>query len=229
MRVLTYNIHGCLGMDRRQDPERIVHIVEESKADIVGLQEVFHFMRDGRDFLDMLQCLGYPEVHFGQALEIGGIGYGNVLMLKRKAIRVDRADISRPGRQARSVLSAEVDFKGAPLKVSTTHLGLSARERRAQISALQQILAEESGKQQLLMGDFNEWSPLSRALRRMLRESYTYSKLRTFPARFPTLPLDRVCLYGPETASVRYSTYNHPEARLASDHLPLMAELGQRP
>ena len=35
LRVLTYNIHRAIGVDRRFRPERIIEIVESHDADIV--------------------------------------------------------------------------------------------------------------------------------------------------------------------------------------------------
>jgi endonuclease/exonuclease/phosphatase family metal-dependent hydrolase len=40
VRVATYNIHTCIGVDRRYDPGRIATVLCELDADIVCLQEV---------------------------------------------------------------------------------------------------------------------------------------------------------------------------------------------
>ena len=40
IRVVSYNIHRCVGMDGRQDPGRVAEVIRELDADIVGLQEV---------------------------------------------------------------------------------------------------------------------------------------------------------------------------------------------
>ncbi len=45
--ALSYNIHECVGWDGRRDPCRIADVIKESRADIVGLQEV-HSESDGR-------------------------------------------------------------------------------------------------------------------------------------------------------------------------------------
>ena len=40
LRILTYNIHRAIGIDRRFRPERIVRILDHYDADICLLQEV---------------------------------------------------------------------------------------------------------------------------------------------------------------------------------------------
>ncbi len=75
----------------------------------------------------------------------------------------------------------------------------------------------------LVMGDLNEWRGQGgsiRALDRRLGESLLP---RTFPSWMPVLPLDRI--YAGEPAGLRdVYVYRSPLARLASDHLPLVAE-----
>ena len=50
LRVVTYNIHKCVGLDRLRRPERVVKVLKEIDADIIGLQSTifnspFHKIR----------------------------------------------------------------------------------------------------------------------------------------------------------------------------------------
>jgi len=40
LRIVTYNVHKCRGVDRRVRPDRIVEVLRELRPDIVALQEV---------------------------------------------------------------------------------------------------------------------------------------------------------------------------------------------
>jgi endonuclease/exonuclease/phosphatase family metal-dependent hydrolase len=40
LRIATYNIHKCRGLDRRVRPERIVEVLKQTEADVIALQEV---------------------------------------------------------------------------------------------------------------------------------------------------------------------------------------------
>src|SRR4029079_12766379 len=40
LRVATYNVHGCTGIDRRRSEARIAEVIAEMSVDIVALQEL---------------------------------------------------------------------------------------------------------------------------------------------------------------------------------------------
>jgi Metal-dependent hydrolase len=40
LRIATYNVHSCRGLDRRTRPERTAAVLRDIDADIVALQEV---------------------------------------------------------------------------------------------------------------------------------------------------------------------------------------------
>ena len=47
LRVVTYNIHRAIGMDRRKRPERIARVLSDINADVIALQEVVGPGRSG--------------------------------------------------------------------------------------------------------------------------------------------------------------------------------------
>ena len=47
LKVATYNIHKCVGMDRRRSVEWIARVIEEIDPDIIALQEVVSEVIDG--------------------------------------------------------------------------------------------------------------------------------------------------------------------------------------
>ena len=53
LRIATYNLHSCVGGDRRYDPERTLRVLEELNADILGLQEIGGYLHDG-----------FEQIHF---------------------------------------------------------------------------------------------------------------------------------------------------------------------
>jgi endonuclease/exonuclease/phosphatase family metal-dependent hydrolase len=40
VRIVSYNIHGCVGTDGRRDAERVAAVLEALAPDVVALQEV---------------------------------------------------------------------------------------------------------------------------------------------------------------------------------------------
>jgi endonuclease/exonuclease/phosphatase family metal-dependent hydrolase len=136
---------------------------------------------------------------------------------------VERIDLSVPGREPRGAIDAVFETASGPLRVLATHLGLDPRERRKQSRVLAHRLdAEGDETPVVLLGDLNSsWGASLGALRRQMRRS---PRRRTYPARRPLLPLDRIWVRPAEIlADLR--AHRSPLARTASDHLPLRAEL----
>jgi endonuclease/exonuclease/phosphatase family metal-dependent hydrolase len=101
------------------------------------------------------------------------------------------------------------------------HLGLGRRERRQQARKIEE-LADADNRPTVVMGDFNEPTgagPVARLLGQSFRSA---GRRRTWPSLRPLLPLDRIW-FEPTLHLVRADV--HRDARRASDHLPLWADL----
>jgi endonuclease/exonuclease/phosphatase family metal-dependent hydrolase len=221
--VATYNIHGAVGTDGRFAPERIAGVLREMKADVIALQEVPLGGIRLPDVLRMLQeATGFhgaagPTCHGPERL------YGNAV-LSRYPIRARRAiDLSFGSREPRGALDADLDCHGHPLRVVATHLGLRFAERRDQIRRLLQVFDTES-MPVILLGDINEWFVWGRSLRWLVSHFQAVPAPRTFPSRLPVFALDRIWIR-PRHRLVHVEVHATPLARVASDHLPLIAHI----
>jgi endonuclease/exonuclease/phosphatase family metal-dependent hydrolase len=224
--ALSYNIHECVGFDRRRDPCRIGEVIKESGADIAGLQEV-HSESDGRveshQMNYLAACSGLQAVP-GRFLMRRNGEYGNVLLTKFKILNVELLDLTMQGREPRGAIDADLEIGGEPVRVIVTHLGLRPSERRFQVSRLLDALSVERTRMVILLSDINEWLPRGRSLR-WLEERFGKSKLmKTFPAPFPLFGLDRIWV-SPPSALVDVSCFRTPLTRVASDHIPLIAKI----
>ncbi len=226
MVVATYNIHRCVGVDRRYDPDRTAAVLRELRADIIGLQEIdARPRRDGQ--LDQ-------RAHFAAATGLAAVPigerdgnrsrFGNVLLTRFPVGAVRHVDLSVAAYEPRGAIDVELMVEGRRLRVVVTHLGLRASERRQQIERLLDALATtpSSAEAVLIIGDLNEWRGRGGGLG-MLDRRVGQSPLRpTFPAWLPMLPLDRI--YAGGAANLRtVSVHRSALARVASDHLPLRA------
>ena len=119
-------------------------------------------------------------------------------------------------------VEAIVDDGRYAARVLVTHFGLLGRERRLQADMLLGIVRQRPFVPTIVLGDFNEWMPRGRSLRRLDHMLGASVALRTFPARLPALALDRVWVH-PRTALVRIQVHASAAARSASDHLPVRA------
>lgn len=225
MRVATYNIHGCLGLDRRHQPARIQAVIRELDCDLLALQEV-HSPAGNEDLLTRLSIDDEWSVIRGPTFWRSGTSHGNALLTRLAISKVDRIDMSVPGREPRGALHVVMARRRLTVEVLATHLGLSLAERRIQIRrALTYLKDSPPADITLLLGDLNEWLLWGRTLR-WLRSHFggAQPSPATFPACLPLLALDRIWVR-PGGAAVGLTAWRTPRARVASDHLPLVAKL----
>jgi endonuclease/exonuclease/phosphatase family metal-dependent hydrolase len=228
-RVVSYNIHECVGLDGTRDPARIATVLREIDADIIGLQEVD--ARPGATMASMqMQYLAAALGHHaiaGPTLQRFGGEYGNALLTRRPVLDVRHVDLTVYRREPRAALDVDVDIDGAAVRVVVTHLGLTPGERRIQVRRLLDSLGDTRSDLIVLCGDINEWFAVGRPLRWLHARLGRTAGLATFPAAFPVFALDRIWVH-PRTALITMTPHASPAARQASDHLPLMADIRLR-
>ncbi|MEX2579675.1 MAG: endonuclease/exonuclease/phosphatase family protein [Verrucomicrobiales bacterium] len=225
MRLLTYNIHGCVGMRLTSDPDATVAVIEEADADVVALQEVHDDDERDMSFLRALEQLGYANVIYGATMRNPRGHYGNVLMTRTPAHDIEHVDLGQSKREPRSAIRTRVEWNGIEVEIIATHLGLGPREREAQLELLLARCESgdaDPGRIRVFMGDLNEWNPWSRSSR-LIRDHFGGAPHPpTFPSFLPLLRLDRIHVL-PGSIPCRLEAMNSRNATLASDHLPLLA------
>lgn len=224
MILATYNIHRCKGGDGRVDPDRIVSVLKELNADIIALQEVESSVNAGFDMLGHLASAMHMTPIAGPTLARGAGHYGNALLTRFQILHQRSIDLSVAGCEPRGAIEATLDCERHPFSVVATHLGLRPAERRAQVQQLLRLFQPELQGPAALLGDINEWYLWGRPLRWLHVYFKETPSPRTFPARWPMFALDRIWVR-PRAALQRLEVHDTPLARLASDHLPLKAQL----
>ena len=215
LRVASYNVHGCIGVDGRDDPLRIAEVIVEVGCDTIGLQEVHR--------LDLLKRRLNMEVIAGKPHTWHDRHVGNALLTRRRVIEVRHHEFGWPGREPRTALDVDLDVAGETVRVIVTHLGLRPAERRFQVRELLKIVKQTPMHERLVvLGDINEWLPLSRPLRWMNGLFGHSHRERTFPSWWPLFALDRVWVR-PRHALLALGAHRTALAARASDHLPVKA------
>ena len=239
LRVATYNVHGCVGMDGQRSESRIAEVIASLSADIVGLQELDQ-NRARSAAVDqagaIAKQLGWHHF-FHPAMRRAEELYGDAI-LSRYPIAIRHA-VELPGnppwycRETRGITWAEAETPLGSLHIVNTHFGLGRRERILQAELL--MSAEWLGSVTantpvIVLGDFNSvpWSPAYKIIARQLRDvrrlvasSFSF---RTYPTSFPALSVDHIFI---NAAFKTTSMHVHRDAvaRVASDHFPLVADL----
>lgn len=241
VRVASWNIHRCIGGDRRRDAGRVARSILALDADLVALQEVETPTQSGPasssfQLLRELVSHGY-EALLGPTIIAHGHSYGNVLLSRLPVRQCVRVTLAQRGREPRGLIDVRLDLgqrlrhrnqRSSVLRCMATHLGLGWAERRAQIADIAQRIcpspqASDCPEPIVLLGDFNEWRRHNRRISpidKLLQQAPTFA---TFPARWPLLALDRIWYRG---CTVQQCEPVRTElTRIASDHLPLLADI----
>jgi endonuclease/exonuclease/phosphatase family metal-dependent hydrolase len=243
LRIATYNVHGCVGMDRQRSEARIAEVIAEMSVDVVALQELdLGRRRSSRaDQTKMIaEQLGWYS-HFHPAMRRDDEHYGNAI-LSRYQLDLRRA-VELPGkppffcRENRAAIEVSIETNLGKVHIINTHLGLGWRERVVQaqlFTSAEWRAAVAEDMPLILLGDFNSlrgsrpYRTLNRHLRDVRELIQANRPTPTYPTRFPVLAVDHIFVnraVQPLTVLVHRSSL----ARIASDHFPLIAEFALSP
>jgi endonuclease/exonuclease/phosphatase family metal-dependent hydrolase len=226
--IASYNVHKCVGIDRRFDPERTASVIAEIDADIIAIQEADKRFgeRSGLLNLDMLErdC-GLIPVPITALSSTGHGWHGNMIMIRKGAVGGVR-QLKLPGVEPRGALVVHLDLPTGRLRLVAAHFGLLKRSREQQAMAILASVAEEEEMPTLLVGDLNEWRVGRRSSLSCLQPTFdpAAGAVPSFPSRFPVLALDRA-LGHPHDLVTSVEVHDTPLARIASDHLPIKAHI----
>lgn len=239
VRIATYNVHKCRGLDRRTRPERIARVIAELDADVVAIQEILD-VQNGRPEFDQVRRIqsllqGY-DICFGENRQLHGGGYGNLTLSRFRIQRCENYDITWRHRERRGCLRADLVLPNrALLHLFNVHLGTSFIERQHQARKLlsNEVLDREYGGPKIVVGDFNEWTRglASRLMGKAFNAIEPRDVLRyprTYPGILPVLHLDHF-YYDQNLRLTSFRVHRSRRALLASDHLPLVATFNLAP
>src|SRR3546814_149727 len=137
IKILSYNVHSCIGTDRRLKPERVAEVIAALEPDIIGLQELDIGRRrtGGVDQAHIIASLLKMDVHFHAALHVAEERYGDAILTAHPMRHVKSGMLPSSGEQ-RGALWTEIELADSRVQVFNTHLGLFRKERVAQMSML---------------------------------------------------------------------------------------------
>ena len=199
LRIATYNIHRCRGMDRRVMPGRIADVLREIDADVIALQEVVGGGPEGAGQAEAIGAalgMGWimaPVRHLRRHL------FGNVVLSRFPILNHAQYDLSWRTCEPRGCQRADLELgSGRVLHVYNVHLGTAVLERRYQAPRLASFVHDHrvTGPK-ILLGDFNEWMRglATRTLSSLFQSIDIQAHLRrrrTYPGLFPVLHLDHI-------------------------------------
>ncbi len=250
LRVVTYNVHHCRGLDGKFAPDRIVRVLRDLDPDIVALQELESGRTRSRHE-DQLAAIAEElglRACFCPAIEQDGERYGHAILAREDVVLKKRARLPAGGRmfpEPREALAVTVKVLDQEILVVGTHLGLAAAERAAQIDHLvtpDWLGGVPADQPAIFLGDLNlvPGGSLYRRLvapwqqpngvatfRDVQAHAPSHVACKTFPSFLPVRTLDHIFVT-PQFDVVHVHTPVNQLTRRASDHLPLVADLTLR-
>lgn len=234
LKIMTYNVHGCAGMDGRISPRRIARIIATEEPDIVALQELDDCRSRSRcenQAAIIAELIGYHVVYCPTVTN-GSERYGHAVLSRWPLETVQVAELPYSPRgfwpERRAALWTRLSVESVPIHIVTTHLGLNANERLQQLAALLgpdwlgPVLEAEPV---VLCGDFN-FLPRSAAYRlatSKLTDVVTTRGVNTFSSVQPVMRLDHIFV-SKHFAAEKAHVVRNALTRTSSDHLPLVVE-----
>jgi endonuclease/exonuclease/phosphatase family metal-dependent hydrolase len=227
LKVATYNIRKCVGLDRKRDPARILAVLNEIDADIITLQEA------DRRFGTRESCLPAamieaetPWTHVPFNIRPGGIGWhGNAILVRRGTDIKNAHPMDLPMLEPRGAVEAELIIGGKHIRIIGAHLDLSGLWRRRQIKAmLAHIDAAPRHLPTIMMGDFNQWSDRGALSEFAFHHHRIVKTPKSFHTSRPVAHLDRI-IVSHEIDVADSGAHVSVLSQKASDHLPIWASL----
>jgi endonuclease/exonuclease/phosphatase family metal-dependent hydrolase len=231
LRVMTYNIHVGVGMDKKLDLQRIADVINLEHPDLVGLQEVDRGVKrtEGIDEIAELARLTRMQFAFAHNLDYQGGQYGVAILSRFPILHIDhRKYENKREAERRGMLRIEINARGRKLSFVTTHLDYQYADGR--LFETEQLLAflKDQTEPLIVVGDFNEeaageaYKLMSTRFRDAWLDARQNSAGLSYPADKPAKRIDFIF----------YGTRNRMQTRkawipntLASDHLPVVADL----
>jgi len=224
LRLASYNVHRAIGRDRRCEPQRILDVIREIDPDVVALQEVEAHDSGGDMLAWLARETGMRAIAGTTLLRHDGY-YGNGLLTRCEIKATELVDLSFPKREPRGAIAADLQLNGsASLRIVATHLGLRPAERREQVERLVKLFTWHEQDRSVLVGDLNEWFLWGRPLKYLHKYFDKTPAVPTFPSGMRVFALDRLWTH-PGSILRELKAHNSALAKVASDHLPLVATL----
>jgi endonuclease/exonuclease/phosphatase family metal-dependent hydrolase len=230
LRLLSYNIHAGIGVDRVFDLERIAKVIREAEPEIVALQEVDRKTQrsKGIDIAKELATLTGMDFVFAESIRFQGGQYGNAVLTNLPIQSSQTIPIpEKVSVEKRSLLSVVLLWQGKPIQVLSTHLCHREEANRLAAAKLISTMNPKLDSPSFLLGDLNAL-PESEPLRVLAEAGWQKPSQKpqfTVPVDTPTRQIDYVLFLAEDELAIKVKEVRVLEEKTASDHRPILVVL----
>lgn len=136
--IASYNVHKCVGIDKKFDPDRIAHVISEIGADVIAIQEADKRFGERTGLLDLARLQrenSLVPVPVTSLYPKGHGWHGNLLLFREGVVRHVQ-QLVLPGLEPRGALVVDIDLVAGPLRIIAAHFGLLRHSRQQQSEAI---------------------------------------------------------------------------------------------
>lgn len=222
LRVMSYNVHHCRGVDDKIDYARVAEVITRVSPDFVALQELDSATarNNGKVCIDELAAETGMFATYASAIEYGGGSYGIGLLSREAPLSSCALPLASSG-EARRLLVVEFD----DYVVCCTHFPLDEKDRLSSAYILCDAL-RGCKKPLFLAGDMN--CCVDDPEQQLLAGSFKVLNNpddATYPSISPEECIDFVyAMNNGYTFKTRASVVMFADS-IASDHLPLYVDV----
>lgn len=230
VKVMSYNIHYCVGMDNKNSMKGIVDVIKKAEPDIVGLQEI----RDSLMAEEIARLAGMKVV-FGPSL--GKMdGYGDAILSKYPFEWNGNYSIPSASSSRYQAMAVTIDFSAkskrlGKIRLINTHFDWlstigSKNARLATVDVIEEAFFRNSTVPTILTGDLNS-EPNSEVVDKLKKYGWINCSddgiYKTYNSTNPTKQIDYI-LCRPMN-KWKIANFSVMYGELSSDHLPVIANL----
>jgi endonuclease/exonuclease/phosphatase family metal-dependent hydrolase len=223
LKILSYNVRNCLGLDRITDYSRIADLIRRSNSEAIAIQELDSVTSRSKG-IDVLSVLAektkmYPT--YGASIAFQGGKYGVGILTREKPVSSQR--ISLPGREEqRSLLIVELE----KIVICCTHLSLTSEDRLSSVEIINKA-TKKYKKPVILAGDLNA-EPESEVLKSLGQDWKVLNNPLelTFPSDKPNKCIDFIMVRNENISRINLQESQVEIEKIASDHRPVWVQLG---
>ncbi len=232
LRVLSYNIHHCVGMDGKLDLERIARVIKSASPDIVALQEVDNKVSRSKK-VDQAKEIAHilkMNYKFAPAIKFGGGQYGNAILTKFSI--EDSKTVALPGNEKRCALWVSLKDTDNPNTTEfafiATHLALDQKSQLESVPLIERMVTSRA-LPTILAGDFNSTpeSLTAQAFNNNWQNATDSARFLTCPSENPTQQIDYIRYQLPDNFTVMETKVLNNS--VASDHRAILAIFRYKP
>ncbi|WBL26712.1 endonuclease/exonuclease/phosphatase family protein [Zunongwangia sp. HGR-M22] len=232
IKVLSYNIHHSNPPSQSDiiNLNAIADVLKQSKADVVGLQEVDVYTERSGKQLHMARSLaelaGFTYWYFSKSIDFQGGAYGTAILSKFPISDTLTLALPNPeNAEPRSLSLATVHLNDSlKLRFGNTHLDYTNETNNLdQVKAIRNHLSQNDIST-ILTGDFNV-VPSSASMEFIFEEFTSTCKNQcafTSPSNSPSKTIDYILYAGKGLRSINHQVLLEP---FPSDHLPVLSRL----